>query len=183
MEHTSTWKVQFSCVHIIVAFLKKIINFCVFITEQVKLRHTRSRYILRSLFTLCVRWNKRLSIVVRASSFWYRLPLQEPMHTKDCHAYTTHNLLMQQCYCLCVCVDMITPVTIVDSCNVEMVCFWLKRCNLNNIPSRDWLTVQLPTILFLFYTMFVCVLNMWGVCIHDFTNTKREKQEVRQVFI
>jgi hypothetical protein len=105
MEHTSTWKVQFSCVHIIVAFLKKIINLCIYYrTSQVG--HTRSRYILRSLFTLCVRWNnsKRLSIVVRASSFWYRLPLQEPMHTKDCHAYTTHNLLKAtMLLSMCVC--------------------------------------------------------------------------------
>lgn len=162
-------QVQFSCVCMIVAFLiKKIIILCIHYRWS-QVGHTRSRYISRSLFTLCIRWNnsKRLS-VWWASSFDI-----DYLSSNALFVTHTHNLLKATMLC----VFVLLPSWPMDSCNVEDggMFFWLKRCNLNNIPSRDWLTVAIADNIIPFLRC-LCVLNMWGVCIHDFINKrKREK--------
>ena len=140
-------------------------------------------------------WNKKVKDyqdVVVSFFVWYRLPLNKTnalflscqTHTYI-HEWRTTDNLLKATILLMWCVCIITLVT--NGFNVQWwktkmvnVIFLWKRCNLNNIPSRDWLSwvaiVADNIIPFYTLSLSMCTRNMWGVCIHDFINKrKREK--------
>ena len=136
--------------------------------------HKKQVQISRSLFTLCYSfWNKNDYQDVVVSFFvWYRLPLNKTnalflswqTHTSILEWRTTDNLL-KATILLMWCVCIITLVT--NGFNVQWwktkmvnVVFGEKRCNLNNILLKDWLSwvaILADDIIPFLHIMFVCV--------------------------